>query len=71
MSDVAYEGIDYSDRVPTAKSEQAHEWTLLYDHFGPYGDQSEHFHACFNCDAILVGSGRRCLGTSAPHEVRE
>jgi hypothetical protein len=46
-----------------------HTWTLLYSHFGPYGDQDAHMHQCFDCGAILVGKGRTCDGKRKGHRV--
>ena len=51
----------------------AHLFTSLWAHFGPFGDQSGHFHPCSNgdCrDAILVGEGRTCAGKDAPHKIK-
>lgn len=46
-----------------------HVFTLLYWHFGPYGDQTVHIHSCFtdDCDRVLIGQGRNCSGSAADH----
>jgi hypothetical protein len=46
-----------------------HEFTALYWHFGPYGDQTVHVHSCFGekCDRVLVGKGRECDGNPKSH----
>ncbi len=46
-----------------------HEFTAIWDHFGPYGDQTVHYHPCFteDCDRVLIGDGRDCDGKSATH----
>jgi len=50
-----------------------HEWTALWDHFGPYGDKDSHFHACFDrrCHHMLVGKKRDCDGKIVAHEIRK
>ncbi len=51
----------------------AHLFSSLWSHFGPFGDQGVHFHPCSSaeCDeAILVGEGRSCAGKGAPHKIK-
>lgn len=52
-----------------ASSAHIHEFTALWFHFGPYGDQTVHVHSCFteDCDRVLIGTGRECDGTSESH----
>jgi hypothetical protein len=63
-----------SSRLSPQKNEararrHRHEFTALYWHFGPHGDQSVHVHSCFTegCDRVLIGEGRRCDGEPASH----
>ena len=64
-------------------TEHTHEWSALWDHFGPYGDQDAHFRVCLtenehpapgyrpdDCRAMLVGAGRSCVD-GCSHEIRE
>lgn len=46
-----------------------HEFSALYYHFGPYGDQAVHVHPCFTngCDRVLIGDARRCSGEPGDH----
>lgn len=55
-----------------------HEWSALWAHFGEYGDQDAHYHACLSddhapgypCRTKLVGKGRDCVDGQA-HEVTD
>ena len=50
-------------KPPKAASKRhAHEFSALWWHFGPYGDQNVHVHSCFTerCDRVLIGDGRTC-----------
>jgi len=54
-------------------SRHEHEFTALWWHFGPHGNQDVHLHSCFTqgCSRVLVGDGRECDGKSESHrEVR-
>lgn len=46
-----------------------HEFSALWWHFGPYGDQDVHVHSCFHdgCDRVVVGDGRDCDGRADSH----
>lgn len=51
----------------------AHQFHLLWCHFGPYGPQDVHWHPCAPeddkpCDRIIVGAGRACDGKRAGHD---
>jgi hypothetical protein len=50
-------------------SAHRHTWTLFYDHFGWYGDKDAHWHACFDCGAMLVGKTRECDRDRKTHKV--
>jgi hypothetical protein len=47
-----------------------HEYSLLWTHFGPYGDQDVHLHPCVShvddesheCSLVYTGDGRDCAG---------
>lgn len=49
-----------------------HEFTSLWTHFGPYGNQEVHVHTCHveGCDVVLVGPGRNCKRTD-PHDEQD
>ncbi len=46
-----------------------HEFTALWTHFGPYGDQTVHYHVCFTegCYRVLLAEGRECDGSGKTH----
>jgi hypothetical protein len=48
-----------------------HEYSRLWTHFGPFGDQSVHLHPCVHgdggCSHVLIGNGRNCDGELARH----
>jgi len=46
-----------------------HDFTALWTHFGPYGDQTVHYHVCLDerCDRVLIGDGRDCKGANQKH----
>jgi hypothetical protein len=64
--------------TPTRGASHVHEWSALWSHFGPYGDQAAHFHVCLSddhapgwpCRVMFVGAGRDCTD-GQEHEVRE
>ena len=47
-----------------------HEFTALWVHFGPYGDQGVHYHPCFgeDCDRVIIGPNRECDGRPWGHD---
>lgn len=53
---------------PRAKRHR-HTFTALYYHFGPYGRQDVHVHACFDedCSRVIIGEGRVCGGEGTNH----
>lgn len=53
---------------PKAKRHR-HTFTALYYHFGPYGRQDVHVHACFDedCSRVIIGEGRVCGGERTNH----
>lgn len=51
-----------------------HEYSKLWTHFGPYGDQTVHVHPCIkhkDCDSALIGDGRSCNGDRPSHQTRD
>lgn len=59
-----------SERDATTTPRCRHKFTALYGHFGPYKDQTVHYHACVNeaCDRVLIGEGRQCDGKAHRRE---
>ena len=51
-------------------SSHRHGFIALWSNFGPYGDQSVHYHPCFgdDCDRVLIAPGRDCGGPRQEHE---
>lgn len=51
-------------------AKHAHEFTSLWTHFGPYGDQSVHFHPCTveGCPVVKIGRGRTCNRFDEHHD---
>lgn len=46
-----------------------HEFTGLWWHYGPHGDQGVHLHSCFEdgCDTVLIAKSRECDGEHQDH----
>lgn len=52
-------------------SRHEHWFSLIPTHFGPYGDQSVHYHVCIEdegeCGRVLMAEGRNCDGKRESH----
>ena len=53
----------------TIHKRHVHEFTELWYHFGPYGRQYVHCHACFTdgCNRVVLGERRACDGKPETH----